>query len=344
MTVKEQYWKYSLIILIIFMGVILFREFAPFLGGLLGASTIYILVRKQMYTLTEKKKIRKSLAAVLILIEAILCFLIPISFIVWILINELYKANLDPSSYISTIQHVVGLIEGKTGYNVLKSENIMTVVSYLPQVAQILFDGLKSFIINSLAMIFVLYFMLIGGKEMENYFYSLLPFNEPYKKSVLQSINRVVKSNAIGIPLMALVQGVAHTIGFYIFGAPNPLFWGFILCFATIIPLVGTALVWAPLAIYLALTGHLVSAIGLVLYASIFVANMESLVRFQLQKKIAGIHPLITIFGVIIGIHLFGFWGVIFGPLLLSLFILFVDIFKQEYLDKEAIPQEDLNE
>ena len=89
MNVKEQYWKYSLVTIIVVLGTILFVEFIPFLGGILGACTIYILVRKQMLYLTEKKHLRRSFVAVILLLETILCFLIPLSLAVWLFINKL---------------------------------------------------------------------------------------------------------------------------------------------------------------------------------------------------------------------------------------------------------------
>lgn len=333
--IKAQYWKYSLIILILFIGVVLFRELAPFMSGVLGASTIYVMVRGQMRYLTQKKNLGRALSAILIVIEAILCFLIPISVAVWLLVGELNNINLDPSSYISGIQHFNELIQQKTGYNVLSSENLISAASYLPKIGQILLDSVSSFIINSLVLVFVLYFMLIGGERMEKYLFSLLPFDDDNKKSVIHSVKMMVTSNAIGIPLLAIIQGVVATIGYIIFDAPSPILFGFLTCFATIIPLIGTSLIWFPLAVYLALTGDWFNAIGLAIYALIVISNSDNLIRFILQKKMADTHPLITVFGVIIGLTLFGFWGVIFGPLLLSIFILCIDIFKREYLDEK---------
>ena len=78
MSVKEQYWRYSLVVIILGLGTIIFVKLQPFLGGLLGALTIYILVRKQMFSLTEKRHIRCGLAAAIVLCESILCFLIPV--------------------------------------------------------------------------------------------------------------------------------------------------------------------------------------------------------------------------------------------------------------------------
>ena len=335
MTFKEQYWKYSLIIIILFMSMILFRYFSPLLSGLLGASTIYILVRKQMFALTEKKKMGRSIAATLILLEAILCFLIPLSFAVWLLIEELQGINLNLGASIQSIQEIIAQIKERTGYNVLSSDNLVSVASYLPKIGQMLIGSVSSFAVNSVVMLFVLYFMLIGGRKMESYLYDLLPFSNNNKNDVLDQINVMVRSNAIGIPVLASVQGIFATIGYIIFGVPDPVLFGFLTCFATIIPLVGTMFIWLPLAIYLAITGDWLNASGLAVYALIVISNIDNLVRFILQKKIADTHPLITVFGVVIGLPVFGFWGVIFGPLFLSMFILLVDIFKREYLNNK---------
>ena len=206
-------------------------------------------------------------------------------------------------------------------------------VSILPRIGQIIMESISSLAINLFVMIFVLYFMLIGGKKMEAYVNDILPFNETNTQEVIHEINMIVRSNAIGIPLLAIIQGGVAMIGYLLFGAPNILMLGFLTCFATIIPMVGTALVWFPVAAYLAISGDWFNAIGIAAYGAIVVSQSDNLIRFILQKKMADTHPLITIFGVVIGLPLFGFMGVIFGPLLLALFFLFVDMFKKEYLD-----------
>lgn len=337
MTTKEQYWKYSQIIIILFMGVILFKYFNPLLSGILGASTIYVLVRKQMCFLTEKKNLGRNLAASLILVETVLCFLIPLSFAVWLLIQELQGINLNLSETIRSVQEFNVLIKERTGYNVLSTDNIMSVAAYLPKIGQVLIGGVSSFVINAVVMLFVLYFMLIGGRKMESYMFELLPFNNEDKKTVLNEVDVMVKSNAIGIPLLASIQGFFATIGYMLFGVPDPVLFGFLTCFATIIPLIGTMFIWLPLVIYLAITGDWMNALGLAAYSLIIISNVDNLLRFVLQKKIANTPPLITVFGVVIGLPVFGFWGVIFGPLFLSMFALLVDIFKRRYLDGDKV-------
>ena len=333
MSTKEQYWKYSLIVIILFMGIIIFRQITPFLGGLLGALTIYILVRGQMRYLVEKRKLKRSLSALLITAETIFVFLIPLGLTVWMVVNKLQDINLDPQTYIAPIQQVDEFIKEKTGYDVLGKDTLTFIVSILPRIGQIIMESISSLAINLFVMIFVLYFMLIGGKKMEAYVNDILPFNETNTQEVIHEINMIVRSNAIGIPLLAIIQGGVAMIGYLLFGAPNILMLGFLTCFATIIPMVGTALVWFPVAAYLAISGDWFNAIGIAAYGAIVVSQSDNLIRFILQKKMADTHPLITIFGVVIGLPLFGFMGVIFGPLLLSLFFLFVDMFKKEYLD-----------
>lgn len=332
MSIKEQYWKYSLITIILGLGLLLFLKMTPFMGGILGACTIYIMVRGQMLYFTQKKKIRKSITAIILLIEAILCFLVPLSLAVWLLINKLQTVNVDTTAFVNTVTNLADWIRQKTEYDLLSKENISSIASILPGIGQFLMGGISSFAVNLFVLVFVLYFMLIGGTKMEQYIYELLPFSDSNKKHVMNEINMIVRANAIGIPLLAIIQGAIATLGYYLFDAPSALLFGFLTCFATVIPIVGTALVWFPLAAYMAISGDWPHAVGLLLYCGLIVTNIDNLIRFILQKKMADTHPLITIFGVVIGLSLFGFMGVIFGTLLISIFILCVNIFKEQYL------------
>ncbi len=335
MDTKEKYWRNSLITFIIVLGCILFFEFLPMLAGLLGAFTIYMLVRHQMFFFTEKKKINKSLVAILLLIEVILCIIIPTFLLIWLLLNKMQDIEINPTAWIASAQDLINFLEQKIGYNLLETENIQSVTSYVAKGIQLILGEISTFVMNGVVLLFILYFMLINGRNMEAYLKALLPFSEQNKKSILKEIHLVTISNAIGVPLLAITQGIVAVIGYLIFGAPNVLLFGLLTCFATVIPLVGTAIVWLPLCLYFAATGNWFSAIGLAIYSLLVLTNVDNAARFILQKKMADTHPMITVFGVIIGLSLFGFWGIIFGPLMLSIFILCIDIFKREYIDGE---------
>lgn len=332
-SLKEQYWKYSLIGIILFLGIVIFQKITPFLGGFLGASTLYILLRGQAFYLTEKKHWKKWLMAIVLLLETILFCLIPIVLVVWLFVNKLKAVDLDPQSLLVPIQHLADLVHEKTGYELMSRGNMNALVGMLPKIGQALMGSISSFFINVLVLLLILYFMLTGGRKMEAYVREILPFNRRNKRDVLKEFHMVVRSNAIGVPVLAILQGVAAMLGYYIFGVPEVLLWGVISCFATILPVVGVAIIWIPLVIYLGVTGHWGMGIGLAVYSLVVVANIDNLIRSILQKRMADTHPLITIFGVIIGLSLFGFMGVIFGPLVLAVFVLCVEIFREEYLE-----------
>lgn len=332
-TFKEKYWKYGLVAIVLIAGLVLLKETRPYLGGLLAAFTVYVLLRSQLYYLTEKKNWRKSLAALLLVGETIFVFLIPFSLIIWLLIVNIQNIHIDPEAISVPIESFIAAVKEKTGYDIVKPDNISSVVSILPRIAQALIGGIGSFGVNVLVLILILYFMLVGGRKMEQFLIGLLPFKESYRTKVLHETRVLVRSNAIGIPLMALIQGGLATLGFYLFGAPHPVLFGFLTAITTILPVIGAFLVWVPLVIYLILAGHWPQAIGLAAYCAIIVSQSDNVFRFMLQKKMADTHPLITIFGVIIGISMFGFMGIIFGPVMIALFVLCVKIFKEEYLD-----------
>lgn len=334
-TFKDYYKLLSLVAVILLSAILIFSELAPFLGGFLGAFTVYVIVRRQMIFLNETKKLSKNLSASIILLEVILCILLPTFLIIWLVIGNLshYGANIQPSELFDVMQRFVSMFKERTGYDLLSQDNISKATSYFSMFLQTFVGQISYFAINAVVLLFVLYFMLIGNREMESFIYSILPFNESNKKLVLNEVKRMVTSNAVGIPILAILQGAIATLGYYLFDVPNPILFGFLTCFASIIPIVGTGFLWAPLVLFLALSGNWQDAIGLLIYALLVISNVDNLFRFMLQKKLADVHPLITVFGAIAGLTLFGFWGVIFGPLMLSMFFVLLNIFRKEYLD-----------
>ena len=319
--------------MILALGWLIVNGLWTFVNGLLGAFTIYVLVRGQMAYLTEKRNMKSIFAAVLILLEVMACAFVPLYLMVWMLVGRIQDINLDISQLTSTVKHLISLIQEQTGYDLFSIGNIETATAYITKSIQFVIGQISGLIVTTLVMLFLLYFMLISRKSIESYVYALLPFNEKNKSKVTGEIHSVVRSNAIGIPLLAIIQGVIAVIGYWAAGVPSYFMFGMLTVFATIVPLVGTGLVWFPLVVYLSLTGNWIAAIGLAAYCGIILINVDNVIRFALQKKLADTHPLITVFGVILGLKLFGFWGVIFGPLLLSMFFLLVNIFKREYVD-----------
>ena len=321
MSRKEKYWKYSLVTLILGLGALIVGELWAFVSGLLGAFTIFVLVRKQMIVLTERWHWPRFLATVVVLLEVAV-----------IILGQ--HINMDISGLQQMVDDIDRQIKRRLGYDLFTFDNLTMATGYMSRGVQYVLGQVSSMAVTFVVLVFFLYFILMDFRRIERYVYELLPFKEQYRMRVVHEIYRMVHSNAVGIPLLAIVQGLVAYAAYFFFDLPSALLFAVLTCFATIIPIIGTSIVWVPLVVYLLILGRWVDAAGLAAYCSIILINIDNVVRFILQKRLADTHPLITVFGVILGLSLFGFWGIIFGPLLISMFFLLVNIFKEEYLDE----------
>ena len=182
-------------------------------------------------------------------------------------------------------------------------------------------------------MLFILYFMLVNGREMEKWLNKFIPFKQENINRLAAETRTMVTANAIGIPVISIIQGIVATIGYWIFGVHEIALWGFLTGVFAFFPIIGTMVIWAPLVIYLYAVGQNWQATGLMIYSFAVTGNVDYLTRLTLMRRMADVHPLITVIGVIVGLGLFGFVGIIFGPLLLSYIIVLVKIYVNEFVD-----------
>ena len=333
---RERIFKITLVALIVGLGIILFRQARPFFGGILSALTLYILLRRPTFRLAEKLR-RPTLATVIMVLAVIIFIAVPLTLIIWFIVSQIQQAEWNVGEIIAPAQQMFDIIEKRFGIDIVSQQTISFVAGKLTALGQSVLGGIGNFFVNLLVAVLLLFFLLNGGRKMEQYLASIIPMKNINKRETMEKVNKMVKSNAIGIPMVATLQGIIAFIGYMIFDVPNAGLAAIATGFCSIVPIVGTMVVWVPLGIYFMVLGQWGQAIGLLVFSAIFISQSDNLLRFILQKKMADTHPLITIFGVFLGLSLFGFIGIIFGPLLVSLFLLFVDMFRKEYLsDDEA--------
>ena len=183
-------------------------------------------------------------------------------------------------------------------------------------------------------MYFILFFLLVDGRKMERTLSNFIPVGNANTGIIAKEVNDMVISNSIGIPLIALLQGIVGLIGYLILGVKEPLLWFMITCITAMLPIIGAAFAYVPLAIIFFAQGITWKGVVMLLYGFGVIGTVDNFFRFWLQKKIADVHPLITVFGVLAGVSLFGFVGLIFGPLLISLFLLLFKIYNLEFSNK----------
>jgi len=329
---KNIHYKYILIGFLILLGLIIFRYTRPYMSGFLGAATLYVIFNGQQKLLTQKHHLRKSFSAFLIVLEVLIFILIPLTGVTFLVIDTFSGISIDPEAILDRVNDFLTSMEEKLGFTLFSAENLSGLPKFGTNILQVLGNSVYSFVINIIVILFVFYYMLYNNDEFERAIREILPFKEENKQILAEETGLIIQANAIGIPLMAIIQGFFAYMGYLIFGVENALLYAILTAFATILPLVGTMIVWVPLGISLLLVSDYVNGIGLIIYGLFIIGGVDNVARFLLQKKLADIHPLITVFGVLIGLPMFGFWGVIFGPLILSLFILFFNMFRHEYV------------
>lgn len=326
----------SLISIILILGWILLRELSYFIPGFLGAITFYIIFREFYTKLVNVYGWKKWLSAIIILLIIVIVVLIPIYAIVQILIPKFQYAFNNTDALVNKATELTQAVSEYIPEASLSQQNIQESISGLLKYVPGVINATLSVFTNTFTALFILYFMFVSNGTMEKATSSFLPMNEEGKTSLWMETRKMVISNAIGIPALIVAQSIVAIIGYLIFGVEQAVVWGVLTGLASIIPVIGTMIIWVPIAVYLLLVGDIGAGIGLLLYCGIIVSNIDNVLRFTILKKIGDVHPLITVFGVIVGLNVFGLMGLIFGPLILSYFFVLIRIYKQEFIQKKS--------
>ncbi|MCL8006402.1 AI-2E family transporter [Gelidibacter japonicus] len=319
------------ILLILFMGSLIFREMLPYLTGVLGAITIYILFKKWMAYLVKTKKWNASLAAFLIMFLSFIGILVPLTGIIWMLSNKIGRAANNSAQVVTAFKHQLSIVQDYMGFDIASKIDTTAITGWVSTNLQNVVGGTFNAFIAIGLMYFMLYYMLTNRRELRESLTEYIPLDKDNLKEIGLEVQAMVRSNAIGIPLVALAQGIIALIGFLIFGIQEPFFWFVIVTIGSMIPFVGTLVGILPVFLISLSSGETFQAWGILIYGFVVVGSTDNIIRLYVLKKLDDVHPLITLIGVIVGVPIFGFIGLIFGPLLISLFMALVSIYRREY-------------
>ena len=318
--------------LIVIIAVLLIFELTVFIPGFLGGITLYILSRSLYFQFIFKYKWKKGLTALLFILAFIILIAIPIYIGIELVSPKIKLITDQQDKLIQGIQIIADKIKAKTGMDLFTANNAKEtaakISAFLPQ----LLNSTAVMLGNLLMMFFLYYYLLTGGSRLESYLLKIIPLKNENIDLLAEETKMMVKANALGIPIICIVQGVFAALGYWIFGVNDWALWGFFTGLFAFFPMVGTMIIWVPLVAYMFATGNDFYATGLTLYSFIITGNVDYVARITLMKKIGDVHPLITILGVIVGLNLFGFVGLIFGPLLISYFMVLVKIYINEFV------------
>ncbi|THD69976.1 AI-2E family transporter [Robertkochia marina] len=326
--------------LILLSGFLIIGEMLPYLSGVLGAITLFTLFKGLMRKMLDRGLGAVTAASVIIL-TSIIIVIIPLWLIIRLIFSRIEEATKHSNTFIEALRERLKALESVIDLDFASEIQPQAINSWVSDNLELLLGSTFQVLVTLSIMYFLLFYMLIYVKEFKNWLRQFLPLNHKTVEMLADEIDQIVRSNALGIPMVALMQGIIALLGYYLFGAPNPLFWFVITIFGSMIPIIGTALAIIPVTLILFTSGHTWAALGMLLYGIFVVGTTDNLFRIFIQNKIANLHPLITLIGVVIGIPLFGFLGLIFGPLLLSLFMLLIKIYTAEYGEMQEEGEED---
>lgn len=323
--------------IILVIGITLLWNLSFFISGALGAITLYILSRHLFKKLTQNFKWKRWIAAMTIIIGYLVLLAIPFWIIVELLIPKFAYLFQNSDQFIAKGQELIAMLKKYFPQISISQEQLQSIAQKAALIVPSILSATMSFLANLFTALFLLYFMFMGNEMMEKEVIRFMPMSNTNKDEFWTETRNMVISNAIGIPVLIICQCIVAIIGYMIFGVDQAIIWGILTGMASIIPVVGTMIIWVPLCIFMFATGDVGMAIGLTLYCAVVVSNIDNVLRFSILKKIGNVHPLITVFGVILGLNLFGIMGLIFGPLLITYFLLMIKIYRTEYNSKQNV-------
>ncbi len=325
----------SLLLLIVILGILIAYNLALFIPALLGAITLYVVTRKYNIYLQEEKEWKPWIASIAIIIGTLVVLILPVYFIIDMLIDRLGNASAYMDKFNIFVDKIHDFIYSKTRLDILSEDNLTKLKDNVGKYSASALSGTFNTLTIVSSMYFILYFMLEKPRLFERLLRSSAPLKKANVNLIGEKIRKMVIANAIGIPVVAIGQGLVALIGYLIFDAPSPFLLFALTCVGAMLPIVGAAIVYIPVCIFMIAEGQVGPGLGLAAYCLIIVGLTDNLLRFTLLKKLENIHPLNTVFGIILGLNVFGFMGLIFGPILISITILLIQVYRDEFSEDD---------
>ncbi|HMG71200.1 MAG TPA: AI-2E family transporter, partial [Gemmatimonadaceae bacterium] len=211
-----------------------------------------------------------------------------------------------------------------------------TIASWLSPRVFSLVGGATAAVLNLLIAFFGLYYLLRSDGNTWNSVREYIPFSAHTADALRDRFYNVTEATLLGIVLIAVIQGTLIGVGFRIVGLPNPFFWGTVTAFASIIPVLGTSLVWLPATLVLLVQNRYGAAITMLVIGAGIASNVDNLIRPLIYRRVSNIHPMITLVGAFAGVRYFGLLGVLLGPLGIAYLFELLKFYREEYGDAKA--------
>jgi predicted PurR-regulated permease PerM len=346
---KQQGARFFLIFLSCSLLLIL-KLFWTFLSAIILA----MLIVSVFYPLYAKVKAlfrnREILASLLVTSVILITLIIPMTWFISTLSNEAYEFYSKSSNKVSLSKIKQTLEDDPVWTERFKKISTMTGVeitadtiedlatSIGKNVGLFLYDQVRSiasnllnFLIQFFLMGLTLYYLFKDGARLKQYFFQLLPVPEDHLEKLSHKFHEMGRAIVVGNGLSGIVQGILGGLGFYFFGLDSPFLWGTVICFMAFLPIIGASSVFIPTTIILFLNGSSGLALGYLIYNLSYSSVIEYLVKPRLIGQGMQMNSLLVFIGIIGGIKVFGILGIVYGPLIITVFLTLAEIYRLEY-------------
>ncbi|MHC4223771.1 MAG: AI-2E family transporter [Planctomycetota bacterium] len=352
---RRVFTAFLLAVLVIGLIVLTFTIFQPFLLALLWAAVLATVTYPPYEWLTRRLRGRRGLSAVLMTVLVLLLLLGPFFSLTLVfyedaagfvdgLSSEELKDKLDRILAHEWLQVPLQKVEEATGQQVDRAVILSHIRSVLGGVAQAAGDVVK-FLFGLLAGIFfvtlAIFYFYRDGPKVVKVMRELVPLSEADRDTIFGDIHGAITAAVRGGLVTALVQGVLGFIIYFILGLEQPVLAAAITALASFIPLVGTALIWIPIALWFVINGETGKALILAGYGVVVIASSDNLLRPILVGRHMEAHPLLLFFGILGGIATFGFAGIVLGPVAVAFINVTAKLLRREFRrndDADEVP------
>lgn len=327
-------------------GYMVWQIISPFITAL-ALSVIIVTICHPLYLRIKRRIPRqnKSIAAFLTTMFVLVVVVIPLILLSTIIVREIVNFYQDLNAGNLSIQSSIDVLEAKI-QTFIPADVTIDLTEQIGLTAQWLTGNIGAIFKGTISTIFIFFISLIGsfyffrdGKEFLQVLIKASPLPDHEDQIIFERMAQAVRSVATGTVLVAIIQGSLVAIGFAIFGVPRAILWGSLASVGALMPGVGTTVVTAPAVIYLFFTHDAPSALGLLVWSMLIVGLIDNLIGPYLISRGNNLHPFIILISVLGGIVLFGPIGFVIGPVIVTLFLVLLEIYNQYIVQEKPIEE-----
>ena len=303
----------------------------PFIGVVEWA-VVLVIIFYPIHKRLELRIRRRGLSALISCLLVVILIVLPLTVLTAAVAQELAKVLPNLPSQVSQLANQESLVFGKVAtwmhsrFGVDISGSYAFIADQIKQSGERLLGlslnltvNIVTTIVKAFFVIFTMYYLFKDSEKILAKLPGALPLNREQSESIIRRTQEVVSASVYGVVTIAALQGMLGGIAFWILGVPSPLLWAVLMTFVCMIPLLGSFLVWLPLAIYLMATGHWTKAVILIVWGALVISTIDNVLRPRLIKNQTRLHELFVFFSVLGGISVFGLLGIVLGPVVLAI-------------------------